>query len=233
MSKVGFRIFKKIHRAPRELVEGFREIPVANIGDVVSRMFCLDARIRPMNKAPLLGTAFTVRARPGCNLMLHYALDAAQPGDVIVVEDQGDLSNAISGENMMLWAARRQIAGVVVDGAMRDADSIGAMDFPVYARGITPRGPHKSGPGEVNVPISCGGVVVTPGDIVVGDADGVVVIARHDAASVLAAARKKLAQELRTRQEIDAGTWSRSAYDESALTALGCEFIDAAYGEQA
>jgi len=232
MSKVGFRIFKKINRAPRELVDGFREIPVANIGDVVSRMFCLDARIRPMNQAPLLGTAFTVRARPGCNLMLHYAIDAAQPGDVIMVEDQGDLSNAISGENMMLWAARRQIAGVVVDGAMRDADSIGQMDFPVYARGITPRGPHKSGPGEINTPIACGGVVVNPGDIVVGDADGVIVIAQQDAASVLAAARKKLAQEIRTRQEIEAGTWSRSAYDEAALAAMGCELIDAAYGEQ-
>lgn len=232
MSKIGFRVFKKIHRAPRELVEGFRDIPVANIGDVVGRMFCLDARIRPMNKAPLLGTAFTVRARPGCNLMLHHAIDAAQPGDVILVEDQGDLTNAISGENMMLWAARRQIAGVVVDGAMRDADSIGEMAFPVYARGITPRGPHKSGPGEINVPISCGGVVVNPGDIVVGDADGVIVIARHEAASVLEDARKKLAQEIRTRQEIEAGTWNRKAYDEAALAALGCEIIDAAYGEQ-
>lgn len=231
MSKIGFRIFTRIHRAPKALVEQFRGLPVANIADEMSRMFCLDARIRPMNSSPLLGVAFTVRARPGDNLMLHRAIDMAEPGDVILVEDQGDLTNAMSGENMMLWAARRGLAGVVVDGAMRDADSIGRMDFPVYARGINPRGPHKSGPGEINVPISCGGVVVQPGDIVVGDADGVLVIPRRDGDAVLARATKKLAQELATREAIQAGTWDRTAYTEDRLRAMGCEIIDAAYDD--
>lgn len=231
MSNVGFRVFTRIHRAPKSLVEQFRGLPVANIADEMGRMFCLDARIRPMNAVPLLGVAFTVRARPGDNLMLHRAIDMAEPGDVILVEDQGDLANAMSGENMMMWAARRGLAGVVVDGAMRDADSIGKMDFPVYARGINPRGPHKAGPGEINVPISCGGVVVQPGDIVVGDADGVLVIARRDGEAVLARARKKLAQELSTREAIEAGTWDRSGYTDERLRAMGCEIIDGAYDD--
>src|SRR5690606_28402204 len=137
----------------------------------------------------------------------------------------------ISGENMMLWAERRGIAGVVVDGAMRDADSIGQMKFPVYARGINPRGPHKNGPGEINVPISCGGVVVSPGDIVVGDADGVLVIPANDAPAVLEKARKKLQKELATRVAIADGTWDRSQYTEEALTKMGCAIIDSTYAQ--
>ncbi len=228
---IGFRIFTRIQRAPRALVEQFRGLPVANIADEMNRGFCLDAHIRPMNRAPLLGVAFTVRVRPGDNLMLHRAIDMAEPGDVIMVDAQGELANAISGELMMAWAARRGVAGVVVDGAMRDADVIGRMDFPVYARGITPRGPYKSGPGEINVPVACGGVVVHPGDIVVGDADGVLVIPRGGAEAVLGRARRKQADEVATRQAIDAGTWNRSGYSDEKLQAMGCRIIDSAYGD--
>jgi RraA family protein len=228
---IGFRIFTRIHRAPRALVEQFRGLPVANIADEMNRGFCLDAHIRPMNRAPLLGVAFTVRVRPGDNLMLHRAIDMAEPGDVIMVDAQGELANAISGELMMAWAARRGIAGVVVDGAMRDADVIGGMDFPVYARGITPRGPYKSGPGEINVPVACGGVVVHPGDIVAGDADGVLVIPRGEADAVLERARRKQSDEAATRQAIDAGNWDRSAYSDERLLAMGCRIIDSAHGD--
>ena len=231
MPTVGFRVFKRIHRPDSSLVQAFRDLPVANIADEMGRMFCLDGQIRPMNSAPLLGTAFTVRARPGCNLMLHHALDLAQPGDVIVVEDQGDQTNALTGENMMMWAERRGLAGVIIDGPIRDIGSISEMAFPVYARGINPRGPHKSGPGEINVPISCGGVVVNPGDIIVGDRDGVVVISPRDAQAVLAKARLKLEKEIITRRQIEAGTWDRSGYSESVLLGMGCEIIDAAYGD--
>lgn len=231
MSHPGFRVFTRIHRPDPALVQGFAGIPVANIADEMGRMFCLDADIRPLNATPLLGTAFTVRARPGCNLMLHRALDMAQPGDVIVVEDQADLTQALTGENMMMWAQRRGLAGVIIDGAVRDKDSIGALAFPVYARGINPRGPHKSGPGEINVPVSCGGVVVHPGDIVVGDGDGVVVIAPRDAVGVLAKARAKLDKEIATRAAIHAGTWDRSGYSEDVLIRMGCQIIDAAYDD--
>jgi RraA family protein len=228
---IGFRIFNRIHRAPATLVAQFRGLPVANIADEMNRGFCLDAPIRPMNQAPLLGVAFTVRVRPGDNLMLHRAIDMAEPGDVIMVDAQGELANAISGELMMAWAARRGVAGVVVDGAMRDADVIGRMALPVYARGITPRGPYKSGPGEINVPIACGGVVVHPGDIVVGDADGVVVIPRREAEAVLERARRKQSDEAATREAIDAGTWNREAYSDEKLRAMGCAIIDGAYGD--
>lgn len=232
MSNVGFRIFTRIKRPDQALVQGFKDIPVANIADEMGRMYCLDTGIRPLNTTPLLGTAFTVRARPGCNLMLHRALDMAEPGDVVIVEDQGDQTNALTGENMMMWAHRRGLAGVVIDGAVRDLESIGKLAFPVYAKGINPRGPHKSGPGEINVPINCGGVVVHPGDIIVGDQDGIVVISPRDAQTVLAKARKKLEKEIATRVAIEAGTWDRSGYSAAALQAMGCEIIDAAYADE-
>src|SRR5687768_14592971 len=144
MSNVGFRIYTKINRPDRQLVEEFRGLPVAVIADEMNRLGCMDARIKPLNRASLLGVAFTVKARAGDNLMLHRALDMAAPGDVIVVDGQGDLSNAIAGENMMMWAQRRQIAGVIIDGAMRDRDSIRNMEFPVFAAGIQPKGPYKN-----------------------------------------------------------------------------------------
>src|SRR3546814_11109347 len=106
--------------------------------------------------------------------MFHHAMDTAEPVDVIVVDGRGDLSNALSGENMVMWCERRGLGGVVVDGSMRDVDSIAKMTFPVYAAGYQPNGPYKDGPGEINVPIRCGGGNVKPGDIIDGDADGLV-----------------------------------------------------------
>ncbi|WP_313534191.1 RraA family protein [Haematobacter sp.] len=232
MSPVGLRIYRRLPRANPELVAALAEIPVANVADEMSRMFCLDAAIRPWNAAPMKGVAFTVRARPGCNLLLHKALDMAEPGDVILVEDGGDLTTALSGENMVLWAQKRGLAGLVVDGAMRDRASIAEMDFPVYARGVTPRGPHRNGPGEINVPISCGGVVVNPGDIVLGDQDGVLIIPQKEAPEILQRARGKLDKELKTRAAIDAGNWDRSAYSDEALEKLGFTFFDTSYEER-
>ena len=231
MSNVGFRIYKKINRPDKQLVENFRGLPVAVIADEMNRLGCMDARIKPLNRTSLLGVAFTVKARAGDNLMLHRALDMAAPGDVIVVDGQGDLSNAITGENMMMWAHRRQLAGVIVDGAMRDRDALGNMEFPVFAAGIQPKGPYKNGPGEINVPICCGGVVIYPGDIIVGDEDGVVAIQPGDAAAVCKRAHARHQKESVTRQAIVEGTYDRSAYTEDALRKMGCEIIDAAWSE--
>jgi regulator of RNase E activity RraA len=132
---------------------------------------------------------------------------------------------------MISWAERRKIAGVVVDGAMRDLEAIREMNMPVYAASIQPKGPYKQGPGEINVPISCEGIVVLPGDIVIGDQDGVVVIHPGDALVVLKKAQKKQAQELATGEAIQNGTWNRSSYTEEALQKLGCEIIDDVYHE--
>ena len=226
MSNVGFRVYKKINRPNKALLDQFKDLPVANIADEMNRLGCMDARIRPLNSSPLVGPALTVKARAGDNLMLHRALDMAEPGDVIVVEDQGDLTHALIGELMMLWAERRGIAGVVVDGAMRDIDVLRGLKIAAYAAGIQPKGPYKAGPGEINVPISCGGVVVNPGDIVVGDADGLLVIRPGDAPAILEKAKGKYKKEMAAREAIKNGSWDRSAYSEEALRAMGCEFID-------
>ncbi|MDR3588739.1 MAG: RraA family protein [Negativicutes bacterium] len=225
MSNVGFRIFTKIERPDKTLVEAFRGVPVANIADNMYRHSCIDAKIRPMNKFPLLGPAFTVKSRTADNLLLHKAIDMAQPGDVIIVDCQGDTVNSVIGELMISWAARRGIAGIVVDGAIRDVDALENMKLSVYAAGVTPKGPFKDGPGEINVPVSCGGIVVNPGDIIVGDGDGVVVISPKDAQEVLAKARAMQAKEQDILKQIENLTWDRTWVDK-ALKEKGCEIID-------
>lgn len=225
MSNIGFRIYKTFTRPEKQLIEGFRGIPVANIGDCMNRFACLVARIRPMNSAKLLGTAFTVKVRAGDNLMIHKALDMAQPGDVIAIDGQGDLVNALMGEIMVRYVQKRGIAGLVIDGAIRDSEALSQIDFPVYAAGCTPNGPYKDGPGEINVPITCGGIVINPGDIIVGDADGVIVINPKDAVELTEKAKDKLAAETVTFEKIANGTLDKSWVDR-ALKDKGCEIID-------
>lgn len=221
----GFRIFTKVTRPPNELVQGFRGIPVANIGDNMNRRACMDARLRPMNGAPLLGTAITVKASPGDNLMLYAAIEMAKPGDVIVLDAQAELSNAITGELMMSWAQTKGIAGVIVDGAVRDAETLKGMSMPVYAAGVTPNGPFKNGPGEVNVPISCGGQVVKPGDIIVGDGDGIIVIDPAEARDVLAKARATVDKETGIKSAIKENAWDVS-WVSKMLKEKGCEIVE-------
>ena len=135
MANVGFRIYKRMNRPPKTLLDQFKGLPVANIADEMNRLGCMDARIRPLNANPVVGPALTVKARTGDNLMLHRALDMAEPGDVIVVEDQGDLAHALIGELMMMWAERRGIAGVIIDGAMRDVEVLRELKIAAYAAG--------------------------------------------------------------------------------------------------
>mgnify|MGYP003587307386 FL=1 len=225
MANVGFRIKKSIQRPAKELIDGFAELPVANIADMMNRVFCLDAKIRPMNAAPLCGPAFTISTRPGDNLLLHKALDMAQPGDILVVAAQGELSNSIMGELMALWAIKRGLGGFIFDGAIRDIGTLKKMEIPIYASGITPAGPYKDGPGEINFAVSCGGVVINPGDILVGDEDGVVVIKPEDAPELLKKAQAKNMAEQKIMQEIENMAWDRSWVDK-ALAERGCEYVD-------
>lgn len=224
MSNVGFRQYNRITRASRELVEQFRGIPTPNIDDNMNRMFSLRG-LKPYNKAPLLGTAFTVRVAAGNNLMFNRAIDLALPGDVIVVDGGGYTERALCGEIMMTYAKKRGIAGFVINGCIRDIEAVSNMDFPVYALGYNPNGPMKHGPGEINTPVVCGGMAIMPGDILVGDADGLVVIRPDDASEV---AKKAVAQnegEKRLLQTIAEGKWDRSGF-ETALAELGCEIMD-------
>jgi RraA family protein len=224
MSNVGFRVFTKIERAPKELIERFANLPTSNIADNMGRLGGICAEIKPYNKVKLLGTAVTVRSAPGDNLMFHKAIDLAQPGDVIVVDAQGFLGHSVCGEIMIRHAISRGIKGFVVDGAIRDVEILESLQFSVYAKGVTPRGPYKNGPGEVNVPVNCGGIVVQPGDIVVGDADGIVIISPKDAAELADKTEKIFLLEQEKFKAIANGTFDRSWVDKS-LAAQGCEII--------
>ena len=199
MITIGNRFFTEVKRPDRALVEGFRNLPSSNINDEMNRLFCMHDYIHLLNpasaKLSMVGTAITVRAPIGDNLMFHQALDMAQAGDIIVVDGASGVNRSLAGEIMMRFAQEKGLAGIVVDGCLRDLDGIEKLTMPIYAKGITPQGPFKNGPGEVNVPIACGGQVVFPGDILVGDLDGIVVIRPQDAEEVLAAAVKKKASE--------------------------------------
>lgn len=220
---VGFRILSRKRVVAGEWVERARALPVANISDVMSRMAAGGATLRPMHAAGgMAGPALTVKTRPGDNLLVHKALDIAVAGDVIVVDAGGDLSNAIFGEMMLAQAARRGVAGIVIHGAIRDAAAIRANPLPVFAAGVTHRGPYKDGPGEINGPIAIGGMVIQSGDLVLGDDDGVLAVAIDDCRAVIEAAEAKQAAETKQMAAIEAGTLDRSWVDAS-LRRLGCE----------
>jgi RraA family protein len=225
MSNVGFRIHTKINRPSKELIGRFAKFPVPNIADCMGRMFCVHPAIKPCNGARLLGSAFTVRVPSGDNLMFHKAIDMIAPGDVIVVDGQGDLTHSLVGEIMTRYAMSRGCAGFVVDGSIRDLGAIRELDFPVFARGASPMGPYKNGPGEINVPIVCGGVLVKPGFIVVGDDDGVVIVDPLDAEEIIRRTEAVNANEVKTFAHIKAGTLDRSWVDKS-LQEKGCEIVD-------
>ena len=223
---IGFRILRRARKVDERVVQQFREIPVANVSDSMYRMSAGGARLRPMHKGGrMAGPALTVKTRPGDNLMVHKALDLAERGDVIVVDAGGDLTNALIGEIMSTYAAARGIAGIVIDGAIRDADEIRANAFPVYAAGVTHRGPYKDGPGEINVPVAIDGMVIAPGDLVLGDGDGILCVPFDSTAAVLAAAQEKQKVEAR-----EIGAAAKAALDrawvDKRLQGLGCELPD-------
>ena len=223
---IGFRILRRARKVDEKVVQQFREIPVANVSDSMYRMSAGGARLRPMHKGGrMAGPALTVKTRPGDNLMVHKALDLAERGDVIVVDAGGDLTNALIGEIMSTYAAARGIAGIVIDGAIRDADEIRANAFPVYAAGVTHRGPYKDGPGEINVPVAIDGMVIEPGDLVLGDGDGILCVPFDSTAAVLAAAQEKQKVEAR-----EIGAAAKAALDrawvDKRLQGLGCELPD-------
>ncbi|MFI6701563.1 NAD(P)-binding domain-containing protein [Streptomyces sp. NPDC050509] len=190
-----------------ELLAGFSGLAVANIGDARDRMGMLDGGIRALWKgARLVGRARTVWVRSGDNQALHRAIRISRPGDVLVVNGQGDTTRALLGELMAERAKRRGVVGIVVDGALRDIGELEAIGFAAWARAVTPAGPYKNGPGQVDVPVAVGGVVVRPGDLVVADDDGVIVVPAAEAAASLLGGRAVATDEARRRAAILAGT---------------------------
>lgn len=219
----GLQILKRQRQVPEALVQAFRGLPVANVSDCMSRLSAAGPRLRPMHRRGYLaGPALTVRCRPGDNLLIHKALTMALPGDVIVVDAGGDLTNALFGEIMVATAVARGVAGVVLNGAMRDSEEIGAGEFPLYAAGVTHRGPYKDGPGEINLPIAIDGMVIHPGDLMLGDADGLLCVPFDEAQALLAATHKKMAAEKQMLADIAAGTLD-TAWIDAALRRMGCD----------
>lgn len=218
---IGFSVKHDRPRPETDLVKAFAEIPVANISDNMNRMFAAGPAVRPLNPdMRLAGVALTVRTRPGDNLMIHKAIDMASGGDVIVVDAGGDLTNAVVGEIMMSLSERRGIAGWVIDGAVRDVNAL-SRGMPFFAAGVSHRGPYKDGPGEINVPVTIGGMTINPGDIVVGDCDGVLSIPLDGAEGILSKAQEQQAREDEMMRQIAEGSLDRGWIDET-LKAKGC-----------
>ncbi|MDR1018310.1 MAG: RraA family protein [Lachnospiraceae bacterium] len=229
---VGKRIYLKREMPDLEVMKQFKTIPASNTADVMSRNSAMNPRINLVSKPHdqmMVGPAFTVKSRAGDNLLIHAALNFCNEGDVVVISNEEDNTRALIGEVMMAYLMyQKKIAGIVIDGPIRDIDEIGNWDFPVYCTGTTPGGPYKEGPGEINVPISCGGISIDPGDIILGDPDGVICIPKADAAVILEDAKKfKEADEAKLEKSKN-GTSNRDWVIKS-LEAKDFEIIDDVY----
>jgi regulator of RNase E activity RraA len=218
----GYRILPRVNQLPPELITAYRAMPVAAIGDAMSRqigaigLHAFHGRL----DTTLCGPAFTVRVRPGDNLMIHKALMMVQAGDVLVIDGGGDLTQALVGGLMRTTCITRRLAGLVIDGAIRDRVEWAADGMPIFARGYTHRGPTKDGPGEINVPIACAGLAVLPGDLIVGDADGVIAVPAAEADEVLRKTRAHLEKEAVIRETNRTGTADPERFD-AVLRAKG------------
>ena len=219
----GFRLRHDIDRPDRAVIERFRRFDTPAISDQLNRLFTMSAAIQlqtdPTHR--IIGPAVTVKVFPGDNLMVHKSLDIARPGDILVVDASSSSLTAVLGDLISTKARHRRIAGVVIDGLVRDLPAIQALgDFPVFARGVTPIGPLHRGPGEVNYPISAGGIVVNPGDLIVGDLNGVVVVPRGDAATILQRLEIRSAIEAEYHHAVLRGEFS-NAWVDDLLDAAG------------
>jgi len=211
----GFRILPAPPRLDAALVERFRGLETSNVADAMGRFNFMDPGIVARSGLPLCGPAVTVNARPGDNLMVHKALEIAAPGDVVVVATGGNTASAVFGGLMCASAATKKLGGIVVDGAIRDISEITDLRFPAYSRSVSPGSCDKDGPGEINVPISCGGTVVQAGDLVIGDRDGIAVVPHAHAAEILELVGAIATREDARLREIRAGVLFKPDIDDT------------------
>lgn len=215
VGKVGFRYIEEIDRPDPGWSEKLLGYATCNISDGLNKLYTMDCGIHPLFPSRrFAGPAVTVKVRAGDNFMLHKAISLVKPGDVLVVETQGCNAYAVCGDLMVSCMDKLGVAGLVVDGTVRDIETLREIGMPVFARGTVCGAGDKEGPGEVNFPIACGGVVVMPGDLILGDDNGVVVVPKDDIEEVIAGADKKLAMEARRRQEIANGQYVKGGLDE-------------------
>ena len=209
-------------RVSADVVKRASSFQAAILADVAGRRGTLSGRIAPVSpEMKCAGPAFTIEVRPGDNLMIHAAMTLAKPGDILVIDGKGDRTCALMGAIMINACKQLKLGGVVIDAAIRDSLELRELGFPVFAVGTNPNGPTKFVPGRMNWPISCGGIAVAPGDLVVGDADGVVVVEREKAASLLDAAQKKVDDETARIAAIKQGKDLRPKWLEGSLRAAG------------
>lgn len=217
----GFEINDRV--APSvEGIKALTGLPTSIVCDVTGRMVGTEG-LRPVNQSSVTacGNAVTVKVRSGDNLMIHLALRMLQPGDVLVVDAEGDLSRALFGEIMMSVAKSKGAVAAVINGAIRDVDAFEEAKFPCWAKGVNLRGPYKEGPGALNVPVTVGGMLINPGDIVLGDSDGVVSFSPKQALEIAKLGKEKVAQEQATLKSIQDGTYNDSWID-GVLKQKGC-----------
>jgi 4-hydroxy-4-methyl-2-oxoglutarate aldolase len=215
-------IRRDFERVAPEVVKGASQFAASILADVAGRRGALDGRIAAVApEMKLAGPAFTIEVRAGDNLMIHAAMTMAKPGDILVIDGKADRTCALMGSIMMNACKALRLGGVVIDAAVRDVLELRELGFPVFAVGSNPNGPTKFVPGRINWPISCGGIAIRPGDLIVGDADGVVAIEREKAGSLLDAAAKKVADETSRIAGIKAGKDLRPKWLEGSLRAAG------------
>lgn len=221
----GFVLVRGAPRTDPATVEAFRDVPAALVSDSQGRQLTLHHSVKPIYQPMprLLGSALTVKARPGDNMMAMKAIEEARSGDVLVISSDGESNLSVWGGIMATMAVRREIAGVVTDGLVRDVAQIRKAGLPVFATGLTPAAPTKDGPGQLNTVIACGNVIVHPGDIVIGDEDGVVIVPRAEAASVLEMVRNRQARERMWLEHIARDDFSPLVNTDEDFRARGCD----------
>lgn len=223
-------IVRKIRRADAELIHALGELGVASVHEAQGRTGLLRPYMRPVYPtARAAGSAVTVLCAPGDNMMIHASIEVCQPGDILVVTTTSDSTDGMFGDLLAVSARAHGAAGLVIDAGVRDTADIAAMDFPVWARAVSAQGTVKATPGWVNVPVVCAGASIRPGDVMVGDADGVVVVPRESAAEVVRLGKERVAKEEKTRERLRKGELGLDFYGLRAkLTELGVVWVDEA-----
>jgi len=224
----GFKLKKSFTRPPADLVAQLAQFAAANVSDIQGRQYTMRSEIYPVTfpGRTVVGPAVTIKARPGDNLMAMKAIDLAQPGDVIVISSDGEANLSVWGGIMSMMAAKRGIAGVITDGVVRDVAQCREANLSVWATGLTPVGPTKLGPGQINQSLSCGGVIVNPGDVILADEDGVVVVPQGELEAVIGRSHERVAREQSWLDRIAQDDFSPLVDTDEALRGMGCDIQD-------